>query len=493
MQKTRPTGRLHRVEGPEALHVLNPELAAPLQLALEAVQADDLMRAMRHFARCAEIDPENQAVLYFGSEAAQKAYFARKFGEPPMPPDLLQRWRDAAFTLTLACSEARPGDAVAMHNVGRFLDDELAPAHAVSWYRKALAIDREQVESWANLGTCLYTLGQIEEAERCWSKALAFEARNASGSMSQGYIWLRRGDFLRGWQALNHRWLDPQFQSNYGRKDLGGTAWTGQPLTKKDRLFLHGEQGLGDHVQFARYVVPLMARGVKVVGLETRAPLKRWFEEALADTPIVVYVKDVDTLPGFTHHAPLMSLPGLMGMEEIPPPLAPILWTAPNTLTPRPKRVGLIWKGATGNAIDAIRSIPDDLLGQLADIPGVMWVPLQYDPSGNADLTARAWLGKNVEASPVYPDVYALAQVLAGLDRVVTVDTLGLHVAGSLGVPTLALHRFSPEWRWGQEPAWTAWYPSVQHVVQPAPGDWAGVLTRVRTALSGTSDSRPTD
>ncbi len=490
----RKTPGITKVEGKDALQVLNPELAAPLTAALEAVARDDLPGAMKHFGRCAEIDPLNQAVLYFGSEAAQKAYFARKFSEPPAPPEKLEQWRNAAFTLTIACSEARPDDPVAMHNVGRFLDDELAPDYAIPWYEKALQMDRTQVESWANLGTCHATLGDMAKAELCWSKAVAFEAKNASGLMSQGYIWLRRGDYLRGWKALNARWMDPSFTGNYGRKDLGGQPWTGQPLKKSDTLFLHGEQGLGDHVQFARYIPALLERKIRVVGLETRGPLKRWFEEALGETPVVVYERDKDTLPGFTHHAPLMSLPGLLGMEDLPPSLAPAVKSAP-LMQSAARRIGLTWKGAVGNGVDAIRSIPDDLLRHLADIPGVTWIPLQFDPSGTADLTARSWLGKHVEAAPVYGNVYELGQIMAGLDMVVTVDTLNAHISGSLGVPTLMLHRYSPEWRWRVEGDWAPWYPSATHLKCPTPGDWTsllrGVADRLRSGASASSCPPP--
>ncbi len=488
--RTVTTGHLNghrgvqKVEGKDALRVMNPELAKPLERALEAMQVNNLSLALHYFSICAGIDPLNKAVLYFGSDAAQKAYFSLKLADPPAPPEKVAEWQHAARTLVLAASEADPSDPIARHNAGRFLHDDGDDASAIPWYRAALMIKREQVETWGNLGTCLATIGQTEEAEQCWSKCVTFEADSPSGTLAQAYVWLRRGDYLRGWKALNARWSDAAFQSNYGRKDLGGTMWTGQPWKKGDTLFLHGEQGLGDHVQFARYIPELLSRKIKVIGLETRGPLIRWFEEALGETPVVVYERDKSTLPGFTHHAPLMSLPGLLGMEELPAPLAPTVPRGTIASVSGQRRVGLCWKGATGNPIDQQRSIPDHLLAKLADIPGVTWVPLVYDPSGKADLTARSWMGKNVEGSPAYSDVYGLAQVLVGLDHVVSVDTMQAHVAGSLGIPTTILHRFSPEWRWRQEGDWADWYPTAEHLRCQAPGDWSGLLERVRQCLT---------
>lgn len=479
---TRPKLKAHRVEPGSALSILNPKLAKLLDKALAAMRSGDLVLALKHFGECAEIDPTNKAVLYFGSDAAQRGYFRLRYADPLPTNAKVDEWRHAALTLTMACHWADEQDPVAMHNVGRFLHDDGQDAEAVEWYQKALKINRAQVESWGNLGTCLYTLGDVQGAELCWSKAVAFDATNASGLLSQGYIWLRRGDYLRGWKALNARWEDQTFQASYGRPDLGGKMWTGQPLSKKDTLYIHGEQGLGDHVQFARYVPELIARGYKIAGLETRGPLKRWMEACLPD--VLVFDRDKDPAPSFTYHVPMMSLPGLLGMEDVPPALTPMSWRQPLPVVYE-SRVGLVWKGTTGNPIDDQRSLPDEMLGQLADIPGVTWVPLQYDPSGFADLTARAWLGKSVEPTPKFKDVLEMAEQMATLDMVVAVDTLGCHVAGSLGIPTLILHRHNREWRWGQYSETTPWYPSAEMLTQPSPGDWATVLRQVRDRLAG--------
>lgn len=482
MQKARLKGSKAAPAYGNALTIVNPKLAKRLDRALAAMKANDLVLALKYFGECADIDPTNKAVLHFGSEAAQQGYFRLRYADPLPPADKLAQWRQSAYVLTAACHEADPGDPIAMHNLGRFLHDDGCESEAVEWYQRALAVNRAQVESWGNLGTCLYTLGDVQGAELAWSKCVAFEPTNPSGSLAQGYVWLRRGDYLRGWKALNARWEDQTFQTSYGRPDLGGKMWTGQPLKKRDTLLLHGEQGLGDHVQFARYIPELLARGINVVGLETRAPLKRWMEACLPDVP--VYVRDKDQLPSYTHHCPLMSLPGLLGGEELPSPLTAftkIGISDPYGITP-PKRVGLIWYGTTGNPIDAQRSIPNEMLQHLADIPGVTWVPLQYEPE--ADVIARSWLGKSVEKAPRYADVLGLAEVMAGLDMVVAVDTLGAHVAGSIGVPTLLLHRHNREWRWGQIAETTEWYPSMTMLTQPKPGDWASVLASVRERLA---------
>ncbi len=468
--------------GREAVGVLvPPNMKRHLLAALDAVEKGDMVGALSGFAECAKIDPTNKAVLYFGSDAAQKAYFHLRFSDPPPDPNFVRRWREAAFTLSLAACEADPSDPVPCHNLARFIHDDGDDKGCVEWYRQALSLKRDFVESWGNLGTALYSEGHVEEAERCWDKAVAFETDQPSGSTSQAYIWLRRGEYAKGWTALNARWNDPTFLASYGRKDLPGQAWTGQPLRKRDMLYIHGEQGMGDHVQFARYIPTLIEQGWPVVGFETRSQLKTWMQACLPDVP--VYVRDVDEKPHITHHVSLMNLPGILGLDEFPPPLRPREVLPPGRFIKDVRRVGLIWKGTSGNMADYQRSIPIEQLELLADTPGVTFIPLQYDPTGATALQASLWLGSNVEAPAPYNDVLGLAQVMAGLDMVVAVDTLGGHVAGSLGIPTLMLHRFCLEWRWRQPPNFADWYRSVQHIVQPAPYDWASVLRDVRGRL----------
>lgn len=479
--------RVQRLHGLEAIRHIHPKLAKPLEKALRASEAGDLPTALWEFGECVKIDPLNKAVLYFAAESVQRAYFLFKMTQPPPDPDKVAYYRQGVNALLEGMAEAYPDDPVALHNAGRFIQDDGNEVGSIPWYQKALRLRREQVESWGNMGAALYATGDIVQAEACWSKCVAFEAENASGSLAQAYVWLRRGDYLRGWPALNDRWRDPTFTATYGRKDLGGMPWFGEPLRKGDTLLLHGEQGHGDHVMFGRYVRDAIAAGLPVIGLETRAPLKRWFEACLPDLPI--YIRDTDKLPSFSHHAPLMSLPGLLKLGDPTPALHPSnVFYLPSSLGhsqpsgARPMRVGIVWKGTSGNIMDTVRSIPDDLLGELADIPGVTWVSLQYDPSGGASLTARAWLGKRVECAE-YTDVLGMAEIMAGLDAVVSSDTLAAHVAGSIGVPTYLLQRFNREWRWGSHTESTAWYQSVTQLTQEKPGDWATLLRSLRERL----------
>ena len=208
--------------------------------------------------------------------------------------------------------------------MGRFLQDDQDDVQAVECYRAALKVEPHRVETWGNLGTALYQLGDVEGGWHAWRRCLEETPESPSGALSQAYIHLREGRYPEGWALFNERWGDAEFYRGYGRKEFGRPMWTGEKLKAGDGLLVHGEQGLGDHVQFARYVRVLLEQGYPVVGLETRAVLKQWMVKAFPE--IAVYARDVDPLPRFSHHVSLMSLPGILGttLETVPLPVSVI-------------------------------------------------------------------------------------------------------------------------------------------------------------------------
>ena len=475
-----------------------PHLSKPLKRALDASEAGDVGTALKWFGVCADKchgidDPTLRPILYFGAQAASTAYFGLRGAGQEVPQSHLEQWRFCAETLIRSAWQVCPGDPVAAHNVGRFLHDCDEWEQAIAMYRIALQLKPEQVESWGNLGTAYANMGDRVAAERCWGRCIAFEAENPSGALAQAYVYLRNGDYLEGWKRWEHRWQEAEFGQGYGRKELTGKRWTGEPLTKKHTLYVHGEQGLGDHVMFARYVPLLIERGINVVALETRPTLVRWMEAALPGVPIIARRDGAEHIPVHTHHVSSMSLPYLLGSTTatVPPPVGPQMPFQLRrrvvdglSLNMRSLRVALAWTGATGNPADGVRSIPADQLQMLACLD-VEWVSVQFTP--DAGMIARSWLGCEVEdATETCKDVLDTAKVLAGCDLCVTVDTLTAHIAGSLGIPTIVLHRFDREWRWFEaEKERSIWYPTVRQWTQERPYEWASLLQRVRTELGG--------
>jgi hypothetical protein len=193
-------------------------------------------------------------------------------------------------------------------------------------------------------------------------------------------------------------------------------------------------------------------------------------------------------LPHFDLHAPLMSLPAILGLETIPqqvPYIAAPLEGASSFDTflevPRgTRRVGIAWAGNTGHENDRNRSCAPHYFAALSDAPALTLFSLQMD----ARAAALEEIGAVRDMAADLEDFADTARVLARLDLIITVDTALAHLAGAMGRPVWLLLPYAPDWRWGLETATTSWYPSMRLFRQEAPGDWDGVFARVRNALA---------
>jgi ADP-heptose:LPS heptosyltransferase len=73
---------------------------------------------------------------------------------------------------------------------------------------------------------------------------------------------------------------------------------------------------------------------------------------------------------------------------------------------------------------------------------------------------------------------------------VVTVDTSIAHLAGALARPTFVLLPFHADWRWRLAREDSDWYPTLRLFRQRAPGDWAGVVSRVGDAIAARTTAK---
>ncbi len=298
-----------------------------------------------------------------------------------------------------------------------------------------------------------------------------------------GATWddaVRRGDFPTAWTvsdavlaARNPAGSDDPAQPFHLR-----WVWDGRPLDGR-RVLVRCYHGLGDTLQFARYLSPLRRR-VSALTVEAQpelVPLLR----ALPGPDRVRRTAWFDVHPFDPAH-PLPPDEGTVEIMELAhalrlvPPAPPYLDALSEAPPPngRGLRVGLCW--AAGAWLPQ-RSVPLALLAPLGRLPGVRLVSLQHGPAA-ADAPAELFQTRLNPAA----NVEDTARLLARVDLVLTVDTMVAHLAGALGRPTWVLLKADPDWRWGggQSP----WYPAVRQFRQAVAGDWSGPVAAIGAALA---------
>lgn len=393
-------------------------------LAVGRLQQDDGELAERYAGRALAADPLHVGTLNTLGAARLTRDHTRRAG-PPL-----------RLALTL-----RPALRDAHYNLGIAHMSEGRPAEAAVRQTRSLAIDPDY-------------------AEAEWNKALAH---------------LLVGNFIDGWRAYESRWRMRSFPT--AQRDFGRPRWSGDPLGGRT-ILVHAEQGHGDTIQFARYLPLLEQRGARVV-VECQPALKR----LIGQQPCVAdVVAQGENLPEFDCHVPFMSLPLLFGtrLESIPAG-APYL-SLPDVGVPqkpaigqKPLSVGLALAGSPTHRRDRFRSLPAevalDLARALSALPQVRLLSLQKESAG-------AEFDRLVPpALREADDFLETARIVQDLDLAMSVDTAIAHLAGALAKPGLVLLPFSPDFRWLLDRRDSPWYPSLQLLRQPRPGDWRSVIS----------------
>jgi hypothetical protein len=271
-----------------------------------------------------------------------------------------------------------------------------------------------------------------------------------------------------------------------GSVDRSQTLWLGDQPIQGKTILIHSDEGLGDAIQFARYVPMVAALGAQVI-LAVEPSIQ----------PLLGGITGVTTCVGRSSalphdlHCPLGSLPLAFKTRLDTIPFAEGFLPAPSALRvrawedrlgPRDRfRVGLVWSGNPDHKNDHNRSMALRTLAPLLDCD-VQFVSLQKGVREQD----RTFLGER-------PDIVDLTEHLTGftetaalvscLDLVISVDTSVVHLAGALGAPVWTLVPFSPDWRWLLNRDDSPWYRSMRLFRQPARGDWASVVDSVRLEL----------
>ncbi len=406
----------------------------------------------------------------------------------------LYRFDEALISLDKAI-ELQPDYAEAYNNKGNVLQDLHRYEEALQWYDNAIALQKNYAEAYSNKGNALELLHRHHEAMEYFDAATSINPRFVDGYWHKALGQLSAGNYEMGWQNYEARWF-----KNHATKLLYGNVSrleTLQNVSGKN-ILIWAEQGLGDTLQFCRYIKPLVELGAVVTFL-VQKPLIQVLDSMRSYCTLVEKI-DAE-LEIFDFQSPLLSLPLLFqtSIETIP---VNVPYLASNKdrqsefssrlVGGKNLKVGVVWNGGFRVdhpelwAINKRRNIELDQIAKLKDIPGVDFYSLQKgDPAESELIEKQDLLWPNIINCVQWLDDFSdTAALIENLDLIISVDTSTAHLAGALGKPVWILNRYDSCWRWLRGRSDSPWYPTAKIYQQSKPGDWAGVLEQVKNDLS---------
>ena len=372
-------------------------------------------------------------------------------------------------------------------NRGNVLQELDRHPEAVACYNEALRIKPHYPEALSGLGLALTEAGKIDEALVYFDEALNHRPGYPDARINRAGALLLKGSLKEGFEDFESRWD----RSNAPPKTLISDlpTWDGQKLAGQ-AILVWDEQGLGDLIQFSRYLLCLVDAGADVTLL-----CRKNMHQLLRTLPKPVrFVEALDLNESFAFQSALMSLPrGFQTrLETVPAPI-PYLRPEPSLVAKWAGRIGTggfrIGVGWQGNKlINLQRSIPFPCFAPLAAIEGVRLISLMKDqaaievemPAGGR-FTIES-LGNDFDAGP--DSFVDCAAAMESLDLVVTSDTAIAHLAGALGRPVFLTLKRVPGWRWLMLREDCPWYPSMRLFRQAEKGDWESVFMRIASSIA---------
>ena len=399
---------------------------------------------------------------------------------------------DKAIAYLRRACLAPDAPAVAFSDLGEMLRHKGLAEEAEAFVRKAISLNDKLSNAWNNLGVLLQHNGdagqrrieRLKEARSCFDRAIILQPDYFEAYWNRGTLSLLQGHFEKAWPDFE--WRKRKHGHNL-QIASSQPLWSGLEDISDKTILVHWEQGLGDTIQFCRYIEKLSDIAGKVLFWPQKSLTGLMRQADLGKAELVDF--DDKSLV-YDFRTPLMSLPVILKTTLATVPSKPAYihpeqeriekWQS--RIGSKGFKIGISWKGSSG-AIDAGRSIPLTHFLPLGDIRGVRLISLQkfeglYQLQSLQGETRIETLGDDFDAGP---DAFVdSAAVMSLCDLVITSDTAIAHLAGALGVPTWVGLKQTPDWRWQLDRKDSPWYPAMRLYRQKKSDDWSGVFDDIR-------------
>ena len=385
-----------------------------------------------------------------------------------------------------------PKYANAYFNLGVLLDEMDKEQAAIKAYKESIKIDPSFVEAHTNLGIIYQNQGSLNLAINSYEMALRYDPKNSKTRWNLSITQLLAGNYKDGWR--NYEWRLNNINSNKLHSSPKTQPIFDDIIKLKENLLVISEQGLGDTMQYMRYVPFLRELGLNV------------YFSAQEKLHNLIKVSNIDSDPLTPQEAesvkdrrwiPLLSVPKNLGVTPNNPVInKPYIKTKKELLNKWKQKlshenkpiVGINWQGSLDMEKDSYkgRSIPLENFSILLDQNDITFLSLQKG-YGSDQVKDCSFADKFVSCQNEIDLIWDFAEnaaIAANCDLIITCDTSVAHLAGGMGLKVWLLLKNVPFWTWGLCGQTTFWYPSMRLFRQDISNDWITLLKKVRLELN---------
>ncbi len=389
-----------------------------------------------------------------------------------------------------------PDDAIAHSNLGNVLRDygNLKDAEVSS--RKAIALNPDYAVAYSNLGSILSDLGKLKEAEISQRKAIALNPDFADAYFNLSLIELAKGDYQNGLENYENRFKTNKPTIPHGQTKL--ERIDDKKLKAGEKLLVISEQGLGDTLQYMRYIPYLKKQGHDVI-FAAQEKLHSLIKSSGIDQNPLNPKETSSVLKG--KWIPLLSVPRYLGVRQDNPIISKSYIYSTDQLNKKwenilskEKRpiIGINWQGNKNTEQNFLRgrSLPLEIFSILARNNNLRFLSLQKG-FGSEQLDHCSFKDKFVSCQTQIDSTWDFlenAAIIENCNLIITSDTSIAHLAGGMGKKVWLLLKDIPYWTWGLEGENTFWYPSMRLFRQNKRDNWQKVMETVSSQIKKEMD-----
>jgi hypothetical protein len=384
-----------------------------------------------------------------------------------------------------ACS-LNPNNTDALLNLGAVYHELDACDQARRTFQKILDQAPSHMRALNNLGKVYHDMGRLTRALSCYDRCIKLYPHYAEARFNRATLLIAMGDFKNGWQEYEWR-FERSGAGNVYPHHPRTPRWQGEDYHGR-RLLVHCEQGMGDVLQFVRYIPLVKQRGGTLI-MEMHAPLVPLLKPLPYIDEIITF--DPEHPPEIQHdlHIPLLSLPLIFDTRtETIPGTIPYIRIEPDGAKPwmthlkkEHVNIGLVWASSD---LNPKRNLPIDKCSSWFQHPGLHFVSLQKGAASGQLTRLKDKASPSTELGHHLNNFHDTAAVMSNLDLMISVDTAAAHLAGAMGIPLCVLLTFNADWRWPPLSRYSPWYPSAMIFRQTRYADWNDVINKVDATLS---------